>query len=421
MRVRYQQGYLRLGHRRCGPDCWEFLWWDREPSGIRIRRKAIIGTIQQYPSVEDAWQASNGLRVSINEARNRQPEQAITVGDLVDHYSATELAGDPVDGGKSYATRTVYREFLTRWVKPTWGSLNIRDVRTIAVERWLHQLVRKDGSPLAPSTKAKIRNLMSVLFNHAIRQEWLEQGRNPVLLVRQSAKRQRIPAWLEAEELRALLSQLDCCFRVMVFLDAATGLRRSELLALKWGDVEFDNLQIRVRRSIYMNVVGDCKTEASKRPVPMDSILAAELWTWKQHSSYSQPHDWVFASPRTKGKNPYWPDILLSRVVRPAVARAGIQKHVGWHTLRHSFSSMLIANGENVKVVQELMRHSNCRCTLEIYSQARLQAKRDAQHGIMEMIVPGEREAARAKEPLVLGNNQATGISRDTSFQQYPS
>ncbi len=56
----------------------------------------------------------------------------------------------------------------------------------------------------------------------------------------------------------------------MVFLDAATGLRRSELLALKWGDVEFDNLQIRVQRSIYMNVVGDCKTEASKRPVPMD-------------------------------------------------------------------------------------------------------------------------------------------------------
>jgi integrase len=410
MRVRYQRGYLRLGHRRCGPDCWEFLWWDREPTGIRVRRKAIIGTIQQYPSVEDAWQASNGLRVSINEARNRQPEQAITIADLIDHYSATELAGDPVDGGKSYATRTVYREFLTRWVKLAWGSLNIRDVRTVAVERWLHQLVRKEGSPLAPSTKAKIRNLMSVLFNHAIRQEWLEQGRNPILLVRQSAKRQSIPAWLEPEELRALLSQLDWRFRVMVFLDAATGLRRSELLALKWGDVEFDHLQIRVQRSIYMNVVGDCKTEASKRPVPMDPILAAELRAWKQHSSYSQPQDWVFASPRTKGKTPYWPDILLSRVVRPAAARAGIQKHVGWHTFRHSFSTMLIANGENVKVVQELMRHSNCRCTLEIYSQARLQAKRDAQHRIIEMIVPVERETTGARESLVLGNDQAAGM-----------
>jgi hypothetical protein len=55
--------------------------------------------------------------------------------------------------------------------------------------------VRKDGSPLAPSTKAKIRNLMSVLFNHAIRQEWLEQGRNPILLVRQTSGKESPRGW----------------------------------------------------------------------------------------------------------------------------------------------------------------------------------------------------------------------------------
>ena len=78
--------------------------------------------------------------------------------------------------------------------------------------------------------------------------------------------------------------------------------------------------------------------------------------------------------------------------------RAGIQKHVGWHTFRHSFSTMLIANGENVKVVQELMRHANCRCTLEIYSQARIQAKRDAQHRVVQMIVPKDG-ATNEEEP----------------------
>jgi integrase len=76
-----------------------------------------------------------------------------------------------VDGGKSHATKTIYTDFLTRWVRPTWGSLNIRDVRIIAVENWLRKLLRANGSPLAPSTKAKIRSLMSVLFNHAIRHE----------------------------------------------------------------------------------------------------------------------------------------------------------------------------------------------------------------------------------------------------------
>ena len=58
-----------------------------------------------------------------------------------------------------------------------------------------------------------------------------------------------------------------------------------------------------------------------------------------------------------------------------------------------------MANGENVKVVQELMRHANCRCTLEIYSQARIQAKRNALHRIVEMIFPQEREVTGIEDP----------------------
>jgi len=386
MRVRYQTGYLRLVPRKTGPYCWEYLWWDTDPIGRRARRSAVIGTLQELPNADDAWRASNGLRVSINEARNRQPEQPITVGNLIDHYVKTELDTDLAERAKSHATRVVYREFLDRWVRPAWGELNIRAVRTIAVERWLSELPRNDGSPMAASTKAKMRNVMSVLFNHAIRHEWLEQGKNPILLVRQSAKRQRIPEYLEAEELRALLSQLDRCFRVMVFLDAVTGLRRSELLALKWEDINFDRLQINVRRSIYMNVVGNCKTEASRKPVPMDPVLATDLQTWKEASRYPKPGGWVFASARRGGRNPYWPDSVLSDVIRPAAARAGIRKHIGWHTFRHSFCTLLMSNGENVKIVQELMRHANCRSTLEIYSQARNEAKRAAQHRLVEMI-----------------------------------
>ena len=68
MRTRYQRGYLRLGHRKTRPACWEFLWWDNVPEGRRVRRKAIIGTVRQYPNVEDAWQASNGL-----ECRSMKP------------------------------------------------------------------------------------------------------------------------------------------------------------------------------------------------------------------------------------------------------------------------------------------------------------------------------------------------------------
>jgi integrase len=69
---------------------------------------------------------------------------------------------------------------------------------------------------------------MSVLFNHAIRYEWLE--RNPITLVRQSAKRRSNPPVLEPDEVQRLLAQLENPVRVMALLDVTTGLRRSECL-----------------------------------------------------------------------------------------------------------------------------------------------------------------------------------------------
>ncbi len=279
MRLRNQRGCLRCTQRRTGPSCWEFLWRENDAHGNRTRRTAVIGTVEQLPTRELAQVAVNGLRMSINQDRNRQREQAIAVADLVDHYVGTELS-DEADW-HSHATRIVYREFLQRWIRPHWGDVDIRDVRTVAVERWLKQLSRVNGrvngERLADATKAKIRNLMSVLFNHAIRYEWLEQGRNPITLVRQSAQRKWTPEILEPHEIQNLLKQLSSCFRLMVLLDVTTGLRRSELLALKWSDVDFSTLELNVVRSIYLRNVGNCKTEASRKPVPLDAHVAADL------------------------------------------------------------------------------------------------------------------------------------------------
>jgi stress-induced morphogen len=89
-----------------------------------------------------------------------------------------------------------------------------------------------------------------------------------------------------------------------------------------------------------------------------------------------------------RAKYPFWPDILLLKIIQPAARRAGIKKRIGWHTFRHSYSSLLVANGENVKVVQELMRHASSRFTLDVYSQAWKGAKRQAQQRVVQMILP---------------------------------
>jgi integrase len=96
----------------------------------------------------------------------------------------------------------------------------------------------------------------------------------------------------------------------MVLLGATTGLRRRELLALKWSDIDFANLTMNVARSIYHQTIGKCKTEASRKAVPLAAYVAADLWSWKERSRYSMPDDWVFASPHSSGEYPYWPDIL---------------------------------------------------------------------------------------------------------------
>ena len=160
------------------------------------------------------------------------------------------------------------------------------------------------------------------------------------------------------------------------------------MIGLKWCDVDFEQLQINVTRSVVHQVVGNCKTEASQKPVPLEASVAEDLWLWKQSTPYNRPDDWVFASPWTKGKQPLWPDSLLKRWIQPAAKRVGITKQVRWHTFRHTYSTLLRANGEDVKVVQELLRHANSKITMDVYTQALSPAKREAQGRVASIIVP---------------------------------
>src|SRR5262249_13220486 len=146
--------------------------------------------------------------------------------------------------------------------------------------------------------------------------EWFEQGKNPITLVRQSAKRLRTPEVLELTEIRRLLAELKSCFRLMVILAVTTGLRRGELFVLKWNDIDFSNMQVDIQRSIYLGKIGQCKTEASRKPVPLDERVAADLWLWKEVSSFRKADDWIFASAHTAGRRPFWPDAVLQKVIR---------------------------------------------------------------------------------------------------------
>ena len=161
-------------------------------------------------------------------------------------------------------------------------------------------------------------------------------------------------------------------------------------MGLKWSDINFSAGELHLTRAIVHQHVGEMKTEASQKPVPMDSVLATALHDWRNQTPYRHPEDWVFGTPWMKGRQPYWPETPLKCFVRPAAKRLGITKNIGWHTFRRTFATLLKGSAEDLKTVQELMRHANSRLTLDVYAQALTPAKRAAHQKVVEMIRPKE-------------------------------
>jgi len=370
-RERYQNGSIGREKRKRGAVVWTFRWREQNADGKVVRRKQVIGTVEQFPTKTSAQRECESLRKTINRA-TKPPR---TIQELVAHYSENELPN------KSAYTQEVYKFYITQWIIPRWGACQLSSVRTVEVESWLGTLKLSNGS------RAKVRNLMSALYSHAMRWEFCD--RNPVTLVRQSAKRQRTPDVLTADELKALLSKLTGIYRVMVFVAVTTGLRVSELLGLRWQDCDFDSGEIHLSRGIVRQHETPMKTEASRKPIPMEAGLAEVLTNWRAQCAYNQPGDYVFASIEMEGRQPLWPNSAMQKHVRPAAHKAEVKKRIGWHTLRHTFGTLLKANGADVATVQSLMRHANVSVTMDRYVQAVTPAKRQAQQGIVGLLDPG--------------------------------
>src|SRR5437899_2936971 len=386
-RTRIQAGGINTDISASGKKIWVFRWRETKPDGRRAPRKRVIGTLEEFPTRQSAEDAARPFRSNLTD-NDSAVITDMTMEELVEHFREHELINGG-DEGRAYSTRKRYQSVLEAWVSARWKNIPIAKIRTVAVEQWLRSIPRANG------TKAKIRNTMSALYNHAIRWEFTQN--NPIrgivrgAGVRQSAKRLRIPDILDVEEFQRLQGELGLRERVLVWLDMSTGLRRGELAGLRWEDVNFADLTIWARRSVVDNVVGPVKTETSQKPIPVDPFIAEDLMRWKGISSYPSPEQYVFAtdSPRAgenRGRQPLCLATVMRHYIQPAAKRVGIIKRIGWHTFRRSYSTLLHKNGEVVKVVQELLRHGSSKVTLDVYAQAVTSAKRRAQQKVVSIL-----------------------------------
>jgi len=333
-----------------------------------------VGNVKELRTEREALNHIQALRMNING--NPTFSALMTFEALVDHYRQTELLAD----NKTKKTRKTYLVYLRKWILPRWGSEYLHNVKAVAVEHWLRSL---DG--LTNRSKSKIRNIMSAVFSHAIRYELA--GRNPITAVRQSGKRAAVPVILDVAEMHRLFEELALRERAMIICDALTGIRRGELMGLQWRDLDFLGRHINIVRSVVDQAINGCKTEASRKPVPMDEYISQVLIAWRQESAYTAPGDWVWASPKMHGKQPFWLSTIMRYYIQPAARRSGIRKKIGWHTFRHPFSTLVKSLGVDAKVVQELLRHASLKTTMDGYTQALDEPKRQAQAQLADLIM----------------------------------
>ncbi len=167
------------------------------------------------------------------------------------------------------------------------------------------------------------------------------------------------------EEFQRFVQNLGEPSRTIALVCVCFGLRISEALALKWGDVDWLNGKLSVQRGIVRQRVDDVKTENSHKAITVSQTMLEALKTWKQTTQFSAQEDWIFASPAQLGRLP-WSADSVNDAYKKAASAAGIP-HVSTHSMRHTYRSWLDAVGTPIAVQQKLMRHADIRTTMNVY------------------------------------------------------
>jgi integrase len=397
VRKRNQHGSLRVLPRKSG-DVFEYRYYRTRADGERVAANFVVGTVADLKTEAGAWAKLRKMDFDPNAPGtiNLKP---ITFGELAKDYLRVELGADQTDASipKAHSTVATYRGYINRHILPRWETTRATEMEPVAIRNWLRDLHRESG--LSNPTRMKIRNVMVAMFKHAQRYGLLprSQEANPMLFVRQSSVSEYEPVVLTLAQCVDILANLTGMHRVLVLADAATGLRVSELLALRWSDVDRAQSCIRVTRAYVYGKFGPPKSKASKKPVPMHPLLAESLEEWRKETPYATDNDFVFPSFRLKGRKPPRANMLVADHLQPAARKAGIAGPVGFHTLRRTLASALVANGSDVRLVQELLRHSSPLITLDAYARSTTRAKIEAQGWVMQQLMTGDSKAELAK------------------------
>lgn len=346
--------------------------------GQRTTRK--LGTVEEFPTEDDIAPILQRFMADVNSDRGKKrfvPNSRVTLREfVVTKYFPDvrkELRGSTLRG---------YKAIWNNYIDARLGKLRLSDIRTFELQEAMDDIVSK--TDLKKASLFRVKTFMSAVFSESIRCGL--RGRdntNPVTEVKVRGRRNERKAETFAytlDDIKTILNVLTEPSKVLLAVAAYTGLRRGEIVGLKWED--YDGKVIHVRRNICFGEKGEMsvelpKTEASEAAVPVITQLRSILDAWKQKAAISEGC-WIFQAGFTRKKDhpqslldaakltPSSPQNVLRDVIAPALEKAKIDWY-GFHAFRRGLATNLRVLGVDDLTIKEILRHSDVSVTRASY------------------------------------------------------
>ena len=280
------------------------------------------------------------------------------------------------------SSHQTYKGYIENHIKPNIGDIPIEKLTSLQLQKFYRRLLTEGRIPriesekqpkgLSAKTVRNINQVISSAMDMAVRHKLILT--NPTEGCELPKVEHREMKTLPAEQLGAFLREAkESGVYELYYLDLATGLRRGELLGLKWEDVDLQNGIIHVRRQV-ARVDGEVKelplkTKNSYRNISISQDAVAMLTEMEAHRS----SDYVFPSSTGGPISPDSVNNMLHRVLK----RAGLPS-IRFHDLRHTFATLALQNGVDIKTVSGMLGHFSAGFTLDTYAHVTTSAQKEA-------------------------------------------
>jgi len=260
-----------------------------------------------------------------------------------------------------HSTQKHRRFMLRKHLLPRFGDKAVSEITRQDIQVYIAHLTQQG---YAPKSIDHVHDVLSAVLRTAVKWGHLED--NPARGVELPKLKTVRRKWaLTPVQASALLKAMPPLGRATAGLAILSGLRRGELFALRWQDIDEHERVLTVREAVYDGTFGTPKTEAGVRQVPLSETALAFIAEWKRRAARTDADALVFS---TRSGKPISPNNVLRRVIFAACERLELP-HATWLTFRRTYSSWSHDKGVPGKVVAQLMGHANVDTTLNVYTQ----------------------------------------------------